>query len=456
MLKRSTLAFSALALFAGGLLLAPSPAAAASRFPNILLISVDTLRADRLSSYGYHRPTSPRIDRLLAGGARLTQARTPEPLTGPAMCSTLTSLPPHVHGATRNGLHMRSGLPSLPKLLSSGGYRTAAFVGNWTLRDELTGLGDHFDVYEEVFSRKRWLGLFNSEATGEDITAASLTWVSEYRVEEKSRPFFAWVHYVEPHAPYRYWPEHGPRIGVPSEGASTKADRYDTEIAFIDQEIGRLLDGLKEAGVEGEDLLVIFTADHGESLGEHNYWGHGRNTYDPSLHVPLGFTWPGKISPGMVVRTPATLLDIPATVLGLLELAVPEGIGGEDLSGLVTGTRPPADLADRTLYFQAHRGAVHGDGGERARIRGLLEVALVQDGKKQIVRVKNDRIPRLFDLESDPEEKENQMKRGETISPELAAWLKEVREGLESLPELNDAELDEEAIEQLKALGYID
>ena len=137
--------------------------------PNVLLITVDALRADRISAYGYERTTSPNIDRLIARGAKFTQARTVEPLTSPAMCSVFTSTYPHDNGATRNGLRMRPDLPSLPILLQSHGYRTAAVISNWTLKNKLSGLGEHFERYDEVMKRRRWFGLFNPEANAESM-----------------------------------------------------------------------------------------------------------------------------------------------------------------------------------------------------------------------------------------------------------------------------------------------
>ncbi|HYG64404.1 MAG TPA: sulfatase-like hydrolase/transferase, partial [Thermoanaerobaculia bacterium] len=144
MRRRAIHLWSAAALLGLAGLLLPAipgaqPRAASQRFPNVLIVTVDTLRADRLSSYGYRRPTSPAIDKLLASGARFTQARTVEPLTNPALCSMFTSTYPHENGATRNGLRMRRGLPSAAATLGKRGYRTAAFVGNWTLRDEISG-----------------------------------------------------------------------------------------------------------------------------------------------------------------------------------------------------------------------------------------------------------------------------------------------------------------------------
>ena len=150
-----------------GCLVAPAAFGAAAATPNVLLISIDTLRADRMSGYGYTRNTSPNLDRLLGSGAIYTQARTVEPLTAPALASMLTSLPPHEHGSTRNGLRVRGDLPSLPRILRSQGFRASAFVGSWTLRDKLWGMASHFDHFEDVLTRARWYGLVKREANAE-------------------------------------------------------------------------------------------------------------------------------------------------------------------------------------------------------------------------------------------------------------------------------------------------
>jgi arylsulfatase A-like enzyme len=171
--------------------------------PNVVVVTVDTLRADRLGSYGYARNTSPHLDRLLNDGVRFGQARVVEPLTNPSICSMMTSLYPQDHGASRNGLRIRRGLASLPKSLSDHGYDTVAFVGNWTLKNKLSGLGEHFDEYESILTRKRWFGFLRSEATAADLTSAAIEWVDGHVDDSAARPFLLWVHYVEPHAPYR-------------------------------------------------------------------------------------------------------------------------------------------------------------------------------------------------------------------------------------------------------------
>ncbi len=425
------------------------------RFPNVLLISIDTLRSDHLSGYGYGRPTTPRIDRLLARGERFTEARTVEPLTSPSLCSMLTSRFPHEHGSTRNGLRIRPGLESLPKLLAHRGYRTAAFVGNWTLRDKLTGLGEHFQVYDEVFSRKRWFGLFNSEATGEDLTTAAADWIEDYLAAKPQHPYFAWVHYVEPHAPYRFQEAFAAPLGIRAGAEVSKQDRYDTEIAFDDRQIGRLLDRLSGGRDRlPADTLILFFADHGESLGDHGYWGHGRHLHENTLHVPLGFVWPGRIPAGTIER-PALLLDVAPTVLGLLGLPAPASFRGFDWSPVFGGTPAPAE---RTMFFQAHKGAVQiAHRSSDARLGGLLEVARIDGHRKELLDVRDGGARlHLFDFARDPAELHDLAAPGGRPSAELATWLRTVRLGLRAASDIPPAELDAASEEQLKALGYVD
>lgn len=418
------------------------------RFPNIVLITIDTLRLDRLSVYGYERQTSPNIDALLARGSRFDQARVPEPLTSPSICSMLTSLYPHQHGSSRNALRLRSGLTSVTTPLRRRGYRSAAFVGNWTLRDELTGLAEHFDHYQEIFSRKRWL-VIRGEADAEDITRETLEWVGEHTAKEQKFPFLVWAHYVEPHAPYRLHKAHLKDLGLKGKELSS-SDRYDTEIAFVDRAVGDLLAGLAKVS-PANDTLVIFLSDHGESLGEHSYWGHGRNLFEETLHVPMGIAWQGKIE-SQVLSAPASSLDLAPTILGLLGLAVPESFEGYDWSAVLLGKGQAPE--DRITYFQAHRGAALGD-GRHARRRGLLEVGLLHLGRKETLRAKGG-DPHIVDLAKDPKERRNLAESGQEPSPELVEWLRAVREGLEKADELPAPVIDDEDREKLKALGYID
>lgn len=450
--RGALLACCLLAVLAGG---PPREAEGAQRrgprFPDILLISVDTLRGDRLSSYGYSRETTPEIDRLLARGARFDQARTVEPLTSPALSSMLTSRFPHEHGSTRNGLRVRPGLDSLPKQLAGRGYRTAAFVGNWTLRDELSGLGEHFESYAEVFNRKRWLGLFNDEANGEDLTSDTLEWIHDFEESESREPWFVWVHYVEPHAPYRYWEDIGERLGIDDADGVTKSDRYDTEVGFVDRAIGHLLKGVFESH-RPEEVLVVFVSDHGESLGEHGYWGHGRHLYANSVRIPMGIVWPGRI-PASTIAEPSLNIDLAPTILSLLGLPSVNEFRGFDWTRVFQGEPAPAA---RDTFFQAHKGAVQTDhASSDARRAGLLEVARVGNGRKELIDLRNGSV-RIYDLETDPRELSPMTGAELTPSDKLETWLEAVRTGLEAASDLPVPDLDAEAREQLRALGYIE
>jgi arylsulfatase A-like enzyme len=420
------------------------------RFPNVVILTIDTLRADRLSSYGYRRHATPNIDRLLASGARFTEARTVEPLTNPALCSMFTSLYPHEHGATRNGLRLRRGLPSVARALARRGYRSVAFVGNWTLRNRISGLGDHFERYDEVFTRKRWLGMFKSEATAEDLTDAALAWLEEER-QGPQRPFLLWVHYVDPHAPYRLHEDFVRPLGIADRGEVSRPDRYDTEVAFVDYHLGRLLAAFDRDPVLAANTLFVFAADHGESLGEHGYWGHGRNLYEPTLRIPLGFAWSAKIRPGTTIDAPALNLDVAPTILGLAGLPVPVTFRGFDWTPVFHGAAPPRD---RVALFQAHKGAVLSSReAASARRKGLLEVGVMIGERKEVFRLANRRLW-LFDLGKDPRETRGAV-AGVQIPQRLHTWLDTVQKGLIATDRLGPAEVNAETAERLRALGYV-
>ncbi len=424
---------------------------AADDRPSVLVITVDALRADRLGSYGYGKPTSPNIDRLVADGLQFHRAWTPEPLTGPAMCSMITGLQPQQHAATRNGLRMKPGLDSLPKILARRGWRTAAFVGTWTLKDNLTLLGEHFETYGERLRRRRWFGILNSEATGEDITNDALDWLSENSEEDPARPFFLWVHYIEPHAPYRFHEKYAERLGINDDRLSRR-DRYDTEIAAVDDAIGRLLVGIKGLGRD-DNLVIVFTADHGESLGEHDYWGHGRYLYEPSLRIPLGISWKGRI-PARSVSSQATLLDLAPTLLELSGVEVQDELPGRSWAATARGGGP---LAERRVCYQAHRGAVHGGthDNEQKRSKGLLWIGVIEGHRKELVQV-NRQYLQTFDLESDPGELVNLAATDSRPSQQLLACFAEISSGLGALDRLATQKLDDETVDQLKALGYLE
>jgi len=439
-----------LTTFAALVLLAPALGSADDRprFPDLLLITVDTLRADHLSSAGYRRATSPHLDRLFSEGFGFSSAVAVEPLTNPALVSVLTSLPPHEHGATRNGLPVRRGLVSLPSVLARRGYATGAFVGNWTLKPRLSGLDEHWQTYAAVVSRKRWFGLFKDEARGRDVTEAAVRWLDRQRATEPHRPFFLWVHYVEPHAPYRMHREFAARLGIDPKTAEP-VDRYDSEIAAVDAEVGRLLAEIDGRSTD-RDRLTIFLADHGEAFGEDGEHGHGRQLHAATLRVPFVLVDPGRVPVGSSAARVSTL-DVAPTVLGLLGLPVHPYFRGRDLGPLLRGE----PIAEATPCLQAHRGAVQSvQRAARARRAGLLEVGLLHDGRLEVARAANDRVVlRPFDSPAATVGREGASR---APSPGLARCVEEIRAGLERADRFTPPPLDAEAVDQLRALGYLD
>ena len=435
------------------LLLAAAPARADDAPPaNVLVITIDTLRADHVSAYGYARPTTPNIDRLIEAGVRFDAARTVEPLTGPALVSMLTSQHPHDHGASRNGLRMRTGLASLPKTLQARGYRTAAFVGNWTLRDKLCGLAEHFEQYEEVLTRRRWWGLVRKEADAGDLTQGAIDWL-DARQSRPEAPFLLWIHYVEPHAPYRAHDRFRGPLGLRPHGELTAAERYDTEIAFVDEAVGRLMAHVEQLGLS-DRTIVVFASDHGESLGEHGYWGHGRNLYEQTLRIPMSITWPERLAP-RTIAAPALLIDLTPTVIGLLDAERPAALAGFDWTAVFAGAPEPLD---RETRYQAHRGAVMSQHeSDLARRSGLLAVGILRRDVKEVFydgRGKRE----MFDLAADPAESRDLSGAGDRSASEaVLKWMTEVENGLSRVDAMPPAEpLDEDTASMLRSLGYVD
>src|SRR6185437_13679281 len=331
-----------------------------ARLPNVLLISIDTLRADHLSCYGYARRTSPYIDGLAREGVRFSRAYTVIPLTGPAHLSLFTSRYPQENGVRRNGVALPDdrAIVTLPQILRSHGYQTGAFISSWPLLGRLTHLDHYFASYDEHLTRT--YQLFNSSRYAEDVTPRALKWLHKHA--NKKKPFFLWVHYFDPHEPYLFragfdpadvdkaHPYQPPK----DDGMRERMRNYDSEIYYTDHSIGKLLAALDAMHIK-DSTMVVLVADHGESLGQHGYVGHGRHLFEGIIHIPFVVRYPGHVKAGQVIDTPVSIIDVTPTIVDLtvknVEAAkekVPVVFSGRSLaSSLEDGEEP----TDRRIYY---------------------------------------------------------------------------------------------------------
>jgi arylsulfatase A-like enzyme len=237
-------------------------------------------------------------------------------------------------------------------------------------------------------------------------------------------------------------------LGLDPHVETSRVDRYDTEIAFADAQIGRLLAAFDRDPDLRANTLFVFAGDHGESLGEHGYWGHGRNLDEPTLRIPLGLAWTGRIRPGTTIDAPAQILDVAPTLLGLAGLPVPAGFQGFDWTPVLLGAAPPRG---RVLWFEAHKGAVlSSQEAANARRKGLLAVGMIVDGRKQILA---GGAQSLFELAADPAEAHG-LAGDDRLSRRLHDWMDRVQKGLAASDRVGPAKVAAEDAEALRALGY--
>ncbi|MBN2799497.1 MAG: sulfatase [Deltaproteobacteria bacterium] len=334
--------------------------------PSVLLITVDTLRRDHVGAYGVPgAPATPAMDRLAAEGVRFDDAVTPMPETTPAHASIFTGLHPLRHRVISNGHHLAPPYRTLAEVLGDEGWATGAFVSSVAVA-EPTGLGQGFLTFDDGFlpwvpganrirvlslGLRAWLVLGDPASTpwlyerpGQRTVEASARWLHTHA----DRPFFAWIHLFEPHAPYE---RHGALEGTgvdhrgrmsagtedwtPEEAAELR-EQYREEVAYTDSLVGQLLAALEEEGV-ADNTLVVLVADHGEMLGEHGMSFHHQGLYDPAVRIPLLMRLPQGREAGRVVDTQVSLVDLAPTVLDLLGLDALKKIDGSRLSGFITG-----------------------------------------------------------------------------------------------------------------------
>ena len=389
---------------------------------SVLLVTIDTLRADALGCYGHGGGTSPWIDRLAAAGVRFSRARAQNVVTLPSHANILSGVLPLAHGIHDNsGFRFPEQTPTLATILKQRGYRTAAFVSAFPL-DSRFGLTRGFDIYDDrLLDAEARRALRMQERHGADTVQAARRWLD---AQGDARTFL-WVHLYDPHFPYE------PPEPFASRFAS---DAYHGEVAATDEALRLLLEPLLAAG-RASRTLVVLTADHGEALGEHEEATHGLFAYEGTLRVPLVLHQPALLEP-RVVDEPVQHVDILPTVLDLLGAEPVPGLPGSSLLPLLAGGPRPSAPS----YFEALSGMLNRGW---APLRGVIE-----DGYKYVELP----IPELYDLARDPGETRNlapaEPARVEALRARLAA-LRSAERGIQRTQE------SAEARERLAALGYL-
>ncbi len=426
----------------------PSPPAVSTDAPSVLLVTIDTLRADHLGAYGYRRARTPTLDALAREGVRFADVSTASRFTGPSHATILTGLAPRHHGVIRNARRLSSGVDTLADLFGRAGFATAAFVSGWTATDEASGLPSRFGSYDDMRSRRGELATWSDRLgpllpdpgprprrPAAEVTEAALGWLA-HRGEG---PFFAWVHYFDAHLPYevpeecrsaatrsykgpvtgrwyRLRPEEQARIVSDPAARAQMLRLYDDAIACVDRQLARLLEAAgRAAGRRG--LRIAVAADHGESMGEHGlYWE--RDLYQPTLRVPLLLAG-GAFAGGRVLAETVSLTDLAPTLLEAAGLPLPSGLDGHSLLPLAVGSAPFAQ-APRPVARLAAEGRQQPAVAVRQGRWKLIERAEGWDGPRwSEARVE------LYDLQRDPEERNDLSRRpghhGRIVQLESAA-----------------------------------
>jgi arylsulfatase A-like enzyme len=379
---------------------------------NVMIIAVDTLRADHLGCYGYARPTSPNIDELAAGGVLCEMCVSQAPWTLPSFSTVFTSLFPTQHGATTIHSKLRDSFPTLADILRDHGYATGAVVNAPALKPAYrTDRGfDHYHMTPET------------GRVADGTTRDALAWLDTI----EDRPFFAFVHYFDPHLPYsppsayakRFGNDYEGRIGESFnlEGFSRVPDTmfeqmqvlseadwsrivalYDGEIAFTDVAVADLLDGLEECNLR-DKTLIVFLSDHGEEFFEHRGFEHGHTLYEELIHVPLFFCLPGGLPQGARLSRPVRLLDVAPTILDLIGIEPPPHMEGVSIAPLLEGKGQILDTKSTLLR--------HGVGYAEALMHGRESKSVTAYPSKLVYEMDTEE-EMLFNLEEDPGEVHN-------------------------------------------------
>jgi arylsulfatase A-like enzyme len=391
--------------------------------PNLLLVTIDTLRADHVGVYGAAAAQTPTLDGLARRGVMFRNAQTAIPLTGPSHATVMTGLYPPAHGVRDNVVFdLPASRKTLATLLHGQGYRTAAFVGAYPVAAAF-GFRQGFDVFDESFHQNPVPGE-GAERPANEVADAAIRWIEAGDAE----PFFLWTHFYDPHAPY---------APPPPFRESFHDHPYDGEIAFADAQVGRVLETLRAAG-KLEGTVVAILSDHGESLGEHGEATHAVLVYESTLHVPWIVAGP-QVPAGKQIAERVATVDVLPTLLGLVGLPAPPELLGRDLRPALAGKRIPND----GLYAESLFGRLN---CRWAALRSWTQGnwKLIDGGESE-----------LFDLAADPHESASLASK----EPERMRQMQQaLRAALQKMAPAGDSArpnpISAEQEERLRALGY--
>ena len=426
---------------------------------NVLIITVDTLRADRLGCYGYDRPLTPNIDRLAESAVRFEKTCCQAPLTLPSHCSIFTSRYTISHGSLGHAYPLDEDIPTLAQILNAQGMATAAFVSNHVL-DRKFGLAKGFDTYWQVHELPMDRRTALKRSSRDPTTEAVLDWLRGHGKE----PFFLWVHWFHPHKPYDPPAQFSRRfaggstigekwkapdllkvwrgtLDIPPQDVLQLRELYDAEVAFSDSQVGLLIDEMRRLGMY-DNTLIVFTSDHGEVLYEHDrYFGHDIMLYEPSMRVPLIMRdpeWEPGVVPGLVQS-----IDIMPTVLRALGIKTDVPLEGKDLAPLVHGDELCSVQIAACLSYPP-------------KAKSLPVIGLRTETWKLILHETEDGpfVRELYNLDEDPAEERNRTDDepdlAEAMEKYYLRWTETIGGG-----EAAEPQLDPQTLENLRSLGYI-
>jgi arylsulfatase A-like enzyme/Tfp pilus assembly protein PilF len=396
---------------------------------NLVIVTLDTTRADRMGAYGANDVETPTFDALAREGVLFEQAASVAPLTLPAHSSLFTGKFPPEHGVRDNGgFFLGPEQLTLAEVLKARGYRTGAFVGAYVL-DSKWGLNQGFDTYFDDFdlSKTRGVSLGAIQRPGNEVVDKALPWIQQ----AGSTPFFAWVHLYDAHSPYR-----------PPEPFASRYEGhpYNGEIAFADSQVARIVSQLRSSGLYDRTVVVVM-GDHGESLGDHGEASHGFFIYESVARVPLVIRAPFSQTAKRRVSDPVRSVDVMPTVLDLLGVANSTKISGVSLTPLMTGAKRELGL---DTYSEAMYPLHH---------YGWSDLRALRSGRYKVIDAPR---PELYDLDRDPAEATNLFSERQPLADRMIAQLRSMENGFaKTTAALPAADVDPEARERLAALGYV-